>query len=100
MRWKLVDRRVLQLDGAPGWAMQSSDSPEQCRLTGAVRSDQGDKLTLSHLERGTPERLQVAVEDVDTLNAKHGGPCQDRRRPLRGRMRRPPGSLRRSFPRR
>jgi hypothetical protein len=52
-------------------AVHARDGADQRGLAGAVRADDRDDRPLLHLERYAVERLGVAVEHVDVLDAEH-----------------------------
>jgi hypothetical protein len=45
--------------------------PDQRRLAGAVGADDGDDGALLDVERNAVERLDVAVENIEVLDAQH-----------------------------
>ncbi len=77
-----VEPMIVQQD-APGPRVEEPrDGLERRRLSGPVRADHGDDLAVGDLEADSPERLELAVGDFETLDAQHARPpaSRDRRR--------------------
>src|SRR5918993_4874775 len=68
----IADQLPVQTDGAGSWSEQAGDGLQSRRLAGAVRTDQGNDLTLVDVKRDAFERLDVAVVRSDVLNVEHG----------------------------
>ena len=52
---------------------QTDQGAEQRRLAGAVRSDDGDDLTLLHGERDAAHGFDLAIGDVEVRGLQHRG---------------------------
>src|SRR5262249_57507032 len=61
---QVAGRRTVEQDRVAARAHRTGDAPEQRRLAGAVRADDGDGLTGGDLERDAEQRLEVAIEGV------------------------------------
>src|SRR4029077_15360720 len=72
------DLAALELDRAPGRAVEAAEDVHERRLPGAVRPDQAEHLARPQLERDLSERLHAGVRPGD-----RGGPERVSGPPLR-----------------
>ena len=71
MAFPAGDVGAAELDAAARRAVHAGDGADQRGLAGAVRADDGDDRALGDLERHVVERLRVAVEHIEVLDAQH-----------------------------
>ena len=66
-----ADIGVAEHDPPARRAMHAGDGADEGRLAGAIGADDGDDRPLADLERHVVERLGVAMEDIEVLDAQH-----------------------------
>src|SRR6266542_3286794 len=62
-------------DGAGKGVEECGDRPEERRLAGPVRADQGDDLLLAHVEFDIPQDLHARVSCTQLSDFEHPYPC-------------------------
>src|SRR5262249_59298500 len=68
VRARPCDVGAVEEDPPAGGPVRAGDRPEQGRLAGAVRADQGQRLALLDVQRDLAHRLQQPVPGVDRLD--------------------------------
>jgi hypothetical protein len=73
--------RVVEDDAAVARREQTRDGLEGGRLSRAVVAEQRHDLPIAHLEVDPAQGVDLAVVDVEVLNAEHGCLADGRGRP-------------------
>jgi hypothetical protein len=60
----VVDRLLVQVDGARGHLLQSEDHPEDRRLTASRRADEDDDFPVRDVEADVGNRRMAAIEPL------------------------------------
>ena len=66
-----ADIGVAEHDPPARGAMHAGDGANEGGLAGAIGADDGDDRPLADLKRHIVERLGVAMEDIEVLDAQH-----------------------------
>src|SRR5262249_41150399 len=70
-----ADVDIAECDAAARRAMHARDRANERRLAGPIRADNGYDRSFVDVERHVVERLRVAMEDIEILDAQHQSPA-------------------------